>query len=280
MNTIFPPPIPGDTALAARSIFNLHNVYISIGDQFDRLFGDLNLGNLDASGNDSTYSSCIKALVTIFQASETLPDWKAAEALRKRTDWKYALHLSMDYPGLNPSELCEFRQRLLVNTHGQVEFQRILTRMIEVGLFSPRSKGNIDTRSVLLSVCSITRLDWVTQAMYQALEAIAASQPEMLRAVALPHWYDRYNRKTKLSSFQTSEEKWKGTVLEIGADIQYLLGEIDTANNPELAALQEVQRLRAIMGEQFISTSELTAHTHYVQWRFNGCTFCSQAILL
>jgi len=279
VNTISTPPIPGDTALAARSIFNLHNIYISIGDQFDQLFGDLNFGALDASGNKSTHSLCIMALVTIFQAGEDLPDWRAAEALRKRTDWKYALHLSMDYPGLNPSELCEFRQRLLFNALGQAEFQRMLTRTIGVGLFSNLSMGKTDTRSFLLSVCSLTRLDWVIQAMYQALEAMAAYQPEMLRAVALPHWYDRYNHRKQKSSFQKSERKRSAKVLEIAADIQYFLGEIDKAQNPDLAALQEVQWLRQILEEQFVICTDMTAHTQHVQWRFNGCASCGQGIL-
>lgn len=279
MKTIPLLTIPGDTALAARSIFSLHNVYITIGDQFDQLLGDLNLDDLDASGNHSTLSSCIMALVTIFQAGENLSDWQAAEALGKRTDWKYALHLSMDYPGLNPSELCKFRQQLLTNARGQAEFQRMLTRMIEVGLFSIRSKDRLDTRYILLSVCFLTRFEWVVQAMYQALEAMAAYQPEMLSAVALPHWYDRYNHRKQKSSFQKSEQKQRAKILEIAADIQYFLGEIDKAHDPDLTALQEVQGLRKIFGEQFVTNSDKTDHAHHVQWRFHECDPCGLGIL-
>jgi hypothetical protein len=111
VNTTPIPQLPTETAQAARSIFNIQNIYISIGDQFEELFGDLNLADLDASGSKSANNLCLMALVTVFQASESLPDRRAVEEIQKRTDWKYALHLSMDYPGFDPSELCEFRQR-------------------------------------------------------------------------------------------------------------------------------------------------------------------------
>jgi hypothetical protein len=47
-------------------------------------------------------------LVTIFQYVETLPDQLARETIRKRIDWKYALHVPLNYPGLG--------QRLFVNS--------------------------------------------------------------------------------------------------------------------------------------------------------------------
>ena len=268
MNTTPIPQLPTETAQAARSIFNIQNIYISIGDRFEELFGDLNLADLDASGSKSANNLCLLALVTVFQASESLPDRRAVEEIQKRTDWKYALHLSMDYPGFDPSELCEFRQRLLADTQGQAQFQQMLFRIKEVGLFSSRSKQRIDTRSLLLYVCSITRLDWIIQAMYQALEGLAAYQPEMLRAVTLPHWYERYQRMAADSYLMESSSEQDVLLLQIGNDIQHLLEAMDSNPDAGLAQTDEIHNLKRIFQQQYRQEDGRVA------WR-DGCLYCS-----
>ncbi len=49
------------------------------------------------------------ALVTIFQFAEGLSDRQAADAVRGRIDWKYALCLELEDPGFDASVLSEFR---------------------------------------------------------------------------------------------------------------------------------------------------------------------------
>jgi transposase len=53
------------------------------------------------------------AFVTIFQFLEKLSDRAAANALRVRLDWKYALHLPLNYAGFKFSVLSEFRDRVI-----------------------------------------------------------------------------------------------------------------------------------------------------------------------
>src|ERR671933_2691902 len=53
------------------------------------------------------------ALVSVMQFAEHLSDRHAAEAVRGRIDWKYALGLDLDDPGFDASVLCEFRTRLI-----------------------------------------------------------------------------------------------------------------------------------------------------------------------
>ena len=48
------------------------------------------------------------ALVTIFQQLERYTDQQAADAIQRRADWKYALHLPLAYSGFDPSWLCSF----------------------------------------------------------------------------------------------------------------------------------------------------------------------------
>ena len=59
-------------------------------------------------------SPIILAFVSVFQFMENLADRQAVEALRMRLDWKYALHVPLDWlrrAGLNFSVLREFRDR-------------------------------------------------------------------------------------------------------------------------------------------------------------------------
>ena len=52
------------------------------------------------------------ALVSVMQFAEGFSDRQAAEAVRSRIDWKYALSLDLDDPGFDFSVLSEFRTRL------------------------------------------------------------------------------------------------------------------------------------------------------------------------
>ena len=52
------------------------------------------------------------ALVTVFQFLEHPNDQQAADAVRSRIDWKYALNLELEDPGFYFSVLTEFRGRL------------------------------------------------------------------------------------------------------------------------------------------------------------------------
>jgi transposase len=53
------------------------------------------------------------ALITMFQFVEDLSDRQAADAVRARVDWKYALGLNLDNPGFDHRVLSEFRSRLI-----------------------------------------------------------------------------------------------------------------------------------------------------------------------
>ena len=58
------------------------------------------------------------ALVSVLQYVEGLSDRQAADAVRSRIDWKYALALELTDPGFNHTVLSEFRSRLV---HCQAE---------------------------------------------------------------------------------------------------------------------------------------------------------------
>ena len=111
----FPAPfssLPPETARADRWVFNLQSCYLALGDQLEDLVGDLDWDDLGRFGPTPVDSLFVQAMITIFQFSEDLADCEAASAAGTRMDWKYALHLPVDYPGLAPGSLAEFRRHL------------------------------------------------------------------------------------------------------------------------------------------------------------------------
>jgi transposase len=60
------------------------------------------------------------ALVTVMQFAENLSDRQAADAVRARLDWKYALSLELSDTGFHYSILSEFRTRLVNHANGSL----------------------------------------------------------------------------------------------------------------------------------------------------------------
>ena len=59
------------------------------------------------------------ALVSVMQFAEHLSDRQAAEAVRARIDWKYALSLPLNESGFHYSALSEFRDRRFARKSGK-----------------------------------------------------------------------------------------------------------------------------------------------------------------
>jgi transposase len=251
LNSAPRPTLPVDTARVARSVFNTENLYLAIGDQFDVLFDNVIWDKLSGFSGKPARTLFILAMVTIFQFAEDLPDDQAADAVRTRMDWKYALHLALDYPCLDPSELYEFRQQLLLDSEGQTVFQRMLIRLAKTGILGGKDKRQADVTDVLMTVNILSRVVKVAQAMSLALEALAASQPTWLLAISLPHWYERYGQMLTALQWHGCREKQEALAQAIGADIAYLLEAMGQADKPELNSLDEVQALNQVWREQY-----------------------------
>jgi transposase len=67
------------------------------------------------------------------QFMEELSDRQAADAVRSRIDWKYALDLELTDPGFDFSVLCEFRARLITGDASQHLLDNLLKHFTERG---------------------------------------------------------------------------------------------------------------------------------------------------
>src|SRR5215813_8057332 len=105
--------IPQDTLRVARAAFPKGTLAMQLRDTLGCVFADPMFAKLFPRCGQPAEAPWRLALVTILQFAENLSDRQAAEAVRGRIDWKYALGLELTDPGFDYSVLCKFRARLL-----------------------------------------------------------------------------------------------------------------------------------------------------------------------
>ncbi len=262
------PNLSKDTVEAVEAAFGKSNVYVMIGNMVNTLFADLDLSNLYPEEGVSKEFPYLLSLVTVFQYNEGIADRQAAEATRVRTDWKYALHLPLSYPGVGASAFCDFRRRLLTNDSHEAEFQHLLARLKATGYLPEAPLPGADADILLQSVCTRSRLELVTSAMAQAVQTLVATRNEWLRRIVRPHWYQRYSRDLSALQFRDDCESQIALAESIGADGLYLLKAIAQEGTSQLAGLAEIQSLKQLWDRQFERRDD------GCKWRASGCANC------
>jgi transposase len=105
--------IPEETRRVAHAAFPKGTLCLRIADGLADLFRDQQFADLFPTRGQPAASPARLAWVSVLQYVEGLSDRQAAEAVRGRIDWKYALALELDDPGFNHTVLSEFRSRLV-----------------------------------------------------------------------------------------------------------------------------------------------------------------------
>jgi hypothetical protein len=123
---------------------------------------------------------------------EGLTDRQAADAVRARLDWKYALGLDLDDPGFDASVLTEFRARLLADGQAERLLGLMLARLREQDLLRAGGRQRTDATHVHMAVRDLHRLEQVTETLRAALEALAVVAPAWLGGLLPPEWTGRY----------------------------------------------------------------------------------------
>ena len=86
-------PIPELTSYVARAAFPDGNSYLSVRDALGTFYDDQRFADLFPDRGRPAEAPWRLALVTVLQFAEGMPDRQAADAVRSRIDWKYALGL-------------------------------------------------------------------------------------------------------------------------------------------------------------------------------------------
>src|SRR5512134_756667 len=152
-------PIPEETQRVARAAFPKGNIYLRMRDEIGTLFDDPMFSPVFPTRGQPAECPWRLALVTVMQFVEGLSDRQAAEAVRSRIDWKYALSLELTDPGGDASVLCEFRARRVDGGAGPALWQAMLSRLKDRGLLKARGQQRTDSTPVLAAIRTLNRLE-------------------------------------------------------------------------------------------------------------------------
>jgi transposase len=228
-------------------------------DEFGTFFRDEDFLDLFSEKGQPAESGWRLALVMVMQYAEGLTDRQAADAVKTRIDWKYALSLEITDPGFDFSVLSEFRGRLLTNQAERRLFDVMLSQFRERGWVKERGKQRTDSTHVRASIRAVNRLECVGETMRHALNILAEVAPDWLLEQMQPEWAKRY--QSRFSDFRLPKEEKARRELaeEIGADGRDLLEKIYASTTHSwLREIPAIDILRSIWIQQYHASEQGT----------------------
>src|SRR6266542_402036 len=188
--------------------------------------------------------------------AEGLTDRQAAEAVREKLSWQYALGLDLDDPGFDHTVLSEFRARVV--DHGLEErvLDLLLDRLVEVGLLGPGGKQRTDSTHVVGAVRDLNRLELAGESVRACLEALAVAAPGWLaQAIDVAWWGKRYTARVDAWRLPTSQAKRAALATAHGSDGFALLAAVYRTDAPGwLRELHAVEVLRVVLLQNYTRT--------------------------
>jgi transposase len=226
---------------------------VQIRDQLGELFPDVEFEPAFGVRGRPGWSPGRLALVTVLQMAEDLTDRQAADAVRERLSWQYALGLGLEDPGFDHSVLSEFRSRVV--EHGLEE--RVLDLLLETlkskGLVGAGGKQRSDSTHVVSAVRDLNRLELAGESVRACLEALAVAAPDWLGATfALGEWGGRYRARVDSWRLPTSQTKRNDLAAAYARDGYALLTACYAPSAPIwLRELPAVQVLRVVLIQNY-----------------------------
>jgi transposase len=255
-------PIPEETRRVALAAFPNGTFCLHLVEALGSLYRDDQFAHLFSGRGQPALAPARLALASVLQYVEGLSDRQAAEAVRARIDWKYALALELTDPGFDHTVLSEFRSRLVDGQAEQVLLDRLLDRLRARDLLKSRGRQRTDSTHVLAAVRGLNRLERVGETLRAALNELATLTPQWLSALAPAEWFQRYGRRVENYHLPKTEAARQELAKLIAADGEKLLNAIDAATDQSwMAQVPAVVTLRRIWAEQYIGSPG------QLQWR-------------
>jgi transposase len=151
-------PVPPETVRVARAVFPKGNRYMTMRDQLGIISPNDLFADLYPQVGHYGEPPWRLALVTLMQFSENLTDRQAADAVRGRIDWKYALGLALTDTDFDFSVLGELRTRLIVGAAEERLLTTMLDRFTDRSLLKRRGHQRTDSTHIVAAVRSLNRL--------------------------------------------------------------------------------------------------------------------------
>ncbi len=245
--------IPPETVRVAKAAFPKGNIYLKMRDELGVFYSDKNFNSLFSQKGKPAFCPWRLALITIMQYVEGLTDRQAADAVRSRLDWKYALGLELTDSGFDFSVLSEFRDRLIKGGLEQQLFEEMLNVFKEKELLKSPQKQRTDSTHILAAIRVLDRLENIGETLRYALNSIAAVAPDWLRKIVPDEeWYSRYGQRFQDDRLPNSKTERNQMAVMMGHDGNYLLELIWSNSEVEwLRQIEAVEILRLVWIQQF-----------------------------
>jgi transposase len=257
--------IPEETCRVARAAFPKGNVFMRMREALGLIYSDPQFASLFSHTGQPAEAPARLALVLVLQFAEGLADRQAADAVRSRIDWKYALGLELTDPGFDYSVLSEFRTRLIAGGVEHLLLETMLTSLQERGLLKARGTQRTDSTHILAAIRTLNRLELVGETMRFALNRLAAVAPIWLQAHLQPVWLERYGARVENYRLPKTEAQRQRLAATIGADGFALLQAVYAPETPpEVRTEPAVDVLRRIWVQQYYGPDDPP------RWRHDG----------
>ena len=246
------PPVPEETSRVARAAFPKSNIYLQIRDTLGSIYVDEDFADLFSVKGQPAQSPWRLALICVMQYMENLSDRQAADAVRGRIDWKYALSLPLEDSGFDFSVLSEFRKRLIEGGSEELLLNRILEQLREKGLLKGHKRQRTDSTHILAAIRPLNRLETLGETFRAALNSLAVVAPDWLAKRLRKDWFDLYGRRVENYRLPKLDSEREALGNQMGKDGFGLLKKIYAKNAPELLRMiPAVETLRQVWIQQF-----------------------------
>ncbi len=180
-----------DTARVARAACPKGNVYLRMRDELGRLSEDEAFAALFPPRGQPAAAPWRLALVSVMPFAAGLSDRQAADAVRSRLAWKYALSLELTAPGCDAAVLSGFHSRWVAGGAADQLLDAMLARFHACGLLKARGRQRTDSTHVLAAIRALDRLETGGEPLRHALHRLAVVAPAWRQPPRESAWADR-----------------------------------------------------------------------------------------
>ncbi len=255
------PEVPELTAAVAAVVFPDGSLAMRVREELAGVFADEPFAEAFGARGPAGLSPGMLALVTVLQFAENLTDRQAAEAVRERLSWKYALGLELTDTGFDFTVLARFRARLVEHGMERLVFDRLLEHCRGKGLVGAGGKQRTDSTHVISAVRDLNRLELAGESVRAVLEALAGAAPSWLAgrfgAERVAEWELRYAARVDSWRLPSSKTRRDRLAEVYGQDALVLLRAVREPDAPAwLREVEPVELLRRI----FVQTYHVTCN--------------------
>jgi len=241
--------IPQGTEELGQRLLAEDNVYRLVGDEVNQALSVDEFYRMYSVSGRGAVHPLLLTLVTVFQFLENIPDRVAAEWAVLRLDWKYALHVPLDYQGFHHSTLSNFRKRVIAHGQERWVFEQVLEWVQGHGFLKKHSKQRTDSTHVVGCVARLSRLELTWETIRAVLNALQKKCNQWYEQ-QIPAVFDATYRERQ-SAWRLSAEEVKAETKQAGTDGYWLL-DLLTERGPIVArSLSEVALLEQVLSQQY-----------------------------